>query len=99
MAKKSMAFVYFVMFMLLLFHPLSAYERYKVRLPEEHDTYSMLILENDVRAGNVSIEETLRRIPPDVAERMTQTMIKLIPRLVYAWTRGRSWRRSRMSWT
>jgi hypothetical protein len=30
----------------------------------------MLILEDDVRVGNVSIEETLRRIPPNVAEQM-----------------------------
>jgi hypothetical protein len=42
----------------------------------------MLILEDDVRVGNVSIEETLRRIPPNVAEQMMQTVIGLIPRLV-----------------
>ncbi|XP_062216812.1 xyloglucan galactosyltransferase KATAMARI1 homolog [Phragmites australis] len=68
----------------VLFHPASAYTQYRWHLPQEYDTYSVLIAEEDVRAGNVSIEETLRRIPPDVAERMTETVIGLIPRLVYA---------------
>ncbi|XP_062209101.1 xyloglucan galactosyltransferase KATAMARI1 homolog [Phragmites australis] len=68
----------------VFFHPASAYTQYRWHLPEDHDTYSVLIAEEDVRAGNVSIEETLRRIPPDVAERMTETVIELIPRLVYA---------------
>ncbi|TVU48406.1 hypothetical protein EJB05_08042, partial [Eragrostis curvula] len=68
----------------VFFHPLSAHAQYKWHLPEAHDTYSVLIPEDDVRAGNVRIEEALRRIPTDVAERMTQTVIDLIPRLVYA---------------
>ncbi|CAD6209535.1 unnamed protein product [Miscanthus lutarioriparius] len=68
----------------VFFHPDSAHTQYRWHLPEAHDTYSVLIPEADVRAGNVSIEETLRRIPPDVAERMTETVIGLIPRLVYA---------------
>jgi xyloglucan galactosyltransferase MUR3 len=68
----------------VFFHPLSAYEQYKWHLTEEHETYSVLIPEDELRAGNVSIEETLRRIPLDVAERMTQTVIGLIPRLAYA---------------
>ena len=73
----------------VFFHPDSAYTQYRWHLPAAHETYSVLIPEADVRAGNVSIEETLRRIPPDVAERMTETVIGLIPRLVYADPRSR----------
>jgi len=73
----------------VFFHADSAYTQYRWHLPEAHETYSVLIPEADVRAGNVSIEETLRRIPPDVTERMTETVIGLIPRLVYADPRSR----------
>nr|CAB3502045.1 unnamed protein product [Digitaria exilis] len=73
----------------VFFHRDSAYTQYRWHLPEEHDAYSVFIDEADVRAGNVSIEETLRRIPPEVAERMTETVIGLIPRLVYADPRSR----------
>jgi hypothetical protein len=60
----------------VFFHPDSAHTQYRWHLPEAHETYSVLIPEADVRAGNVSIEETLRRIPPEVAERMTETVIE-----------------------
>ncbi|CAL4929026.1 unnamed protein product [Urochloa decumbens] len=73
----------------VFFHPDSAHTQYRWHLPEAHDAYSVLIPEDDVRAGNVSIEETLRAIPPEVAERMTETVIGLIPRLVYADPRSR----------
>jgi xyloglucan galactosyltransferase MUR3 len=66
----------------VFFHLLSAYEQYKVYRLEEHDMYSVLILR--VCRQCEHREETLRRIPPDVVERMTQTEIRLIPRLVYA---------------
>jgi xyloglucan galactosyltransferase MUR3 len=68
----------------VFFHPDSAHTQYRWHLPDAHDTYSVLIPEAHVRAGNVSIEDTLRAIPQDVAERMTETVIGLIPRLVYA---------------
>ncbi|CAN6321491.1 unnamed protein product [Urochloa humidicola] len=73
----------------VFFHPDSAHTQYRWHLPEAHDSYSVLIPEADVRAGNVSIEDTLRAIPPEVAERMTETAIGLIPRLVYADPRSR----------
>ncbi|XP_006649389.1 xyloglucan galactosyltransferase KATAMARI1 homolog [Oryza brachyantha] len=68
----------------VFFHPASAYTQYKWHLPDEHDSYSVFIAEEDIRSGNVSIEETLRKIPPDVAEKMTETVINLAPRLLYA---------------
>ncbi|KAL6649205.1 hypothetical protein ACP70R_013429 [Stipagrostis hirtigluma subsp. patula] len=68
----------------VFFHPMSAYTQYRWHLPEDHASYSVFIPEEDVRSGNVSIEETLRSIPPDVVERMTETVIGLIPRVVYA---------------
>jgi xyloglucan galactosyltransferase MUR3 len=37
-----------------------------------------------VRAGNVSIEEELRKIPPAAVEKMREEVIKLMPRLIYA---------------
>ncbi|CAN6308060.1 unnamed protein product [Urochloa humidicola] len=73
----------------VFFHPDSAHTQYRWHLPEAHDSYSVLIPEADVRAGNVSIEDTLRAIPSEVAERMTETVIGLIPRLVYADPRSR----------
>ncbi|XP_048560783.1 xyloglucan galactosyltransferase KATAMARI1 homolog [Triticum urartu] len=69
----------------VFFHPDSAYRQYKWHLPDDRDTYSVFISEEDVRSGNASsVEETLRQIPPEVVERMTETVIGLIPRLVYA---------------
>ncbi|EAZ25554.1 xyloglucan galactosyltransferase KATAMARI1 homolog [Oryza sativa Japonica Group] len=68
----------------VFFHPASAYTQYKWHLPDVHETYSVFIAEEDIRSGNVSVEETLRRIPPDVAEKMTETVISLVPRLLYA---------------
>ncbi|KAM0859619.1 hypothetical protein ACQ4PT_047078 [Festuca glaucescens] len=69
----------------VFFHLDSAYRQYRWHLPDDHASYSVFISEEDIRSGNTSsVEETLRRIPQKVAERMTETVIGLIPRLVYA---------------
>jgi hypothetical protein len=70
----------------VFFHLDSAYRQYRWHLPDDHHAYSVFISEENVRSGNASgsVEETLRRIPRKVAERMTETVIGLIPRLVYA---------------
>ncbi|KAI4965916.1 xyloglucan galactosyltransferase KATAMARI1 homolog [Hordeum vulgare subsp. vulgare] len=68
----------------VFFHPASAYLQYRWHLPGDHARYSVFIPEDGVRAGNVSIEETLRRIPGTVVRRMQEEVIRLVPRLVYA---------------
>uniref|UniRef100_A0ACD5WF26 Uncharacterized protein n=1 Tax=Avena sativa TaxID=4498 RepID=A0ACD5WF26_AVESA len=68
----------------VFFHPASAYLQYRWHLPEDHARYSVFIPEDGVRAGNVSIEETLRRIPPPAVRSMRKELVRLLPRLVYA---------------
>nr|XP_051215022.1 xyloglucan galactosyltransferase KATAMARI1 homolog [Lolium perenne] len=68
----------------VFFHPASAYLQYTWHLPEDHTRYSVFIPEDGVRAGNVGIEETLRRIPPAAVRRMREELVRLVPRLVYA---------------
>uniref|UniRef100_A0A0D9XKC2 Uncharacterized protein n=1 Tax=Leersia perrieri TaxID=77586 RepID=A0A0D9XKC2_9ORYZ len=67
----------------VFFHPGTAYVQYTWHLPRNHTDYSVYISENDVR-NNVSIEDRLRRIPPATVEKMRETVIGLIPSLVYA---------------
>jgi hypothetical protein len=68
----------------VFFHPASAYLQYRWHLPTDHARYSVFIPEDSVRSGNVSIEETLRRIPPAVVREMQEKVVRLVPRLVYA---------------
>ncbi|KAF7028030.1 hypothetical protein CFC21_040007 [Triticum aestivum] len=68
----------------VFFHPASAYLQYRWHLPGDHATYSVFIPDDGVRAGNVSIEDTLRRIPATVVRRMQEEVLRLVPRLVYA---------------
>ncbi|PNT67496.1 xyloglucan galactosyltransferase KATAMARI1 homolog [Brachypodium distachyon] len=68
----------------VFFHPASAYLQYTWHLPRDHARYSVYIPEDDVRAGTVSIEETLKRIPPAAVRRMQEEVVRLVPRLVYA---------------
>ncbi|XP_040384437.1 xyloglucan galactosyltransferase KATAMARI1 homolog [Oryza brachyantha] len=67
----------------VFFHPGTAYVQYTWHLPKNHADYSVYISEHDVR-NNASIEERLRRIPPATVERMRETVISLIPTVVYA---------------
>uniref|UniRef100_A0A0D3HEE2 Exostosin GT47 domain-containing protein n=1 Tax=Oryza barthii TaxID=65489 RepID=A0A0D3HEE2_9ORYZ len=67
----------------VFFHPGTAYVQYTWHLPRNHADYSVYISEDDVRR-NASIEERLRRISPAAVERMRETVISLIPAVVYA---------------
>jgi hypothetical protein len=67
----------------VFFHPASAYLQYRWHLPEDYTRYSVFIPEDPaVRAGNVGIEETLKRIPPAVVRRIREELVRLVPRLV-----------------
>ncbi|KAK3157711.1 hypothetical protein QOZ80_2AG0126900 [Eleusine coracana subsp. coracana] len=68
----------------VFFKPRSAYLQYRWHLPRDHATYSVLIPDESVRAGNVSIEAELRKIPPAAVVKMREEVIKLVPRLLYA---------------
>nr|CAD1836047.1 unnamed protein product [Ananas comosus var. bracteatus] len=68
----------------VFFHPGSAYIQYTWHLPRNYSRYSVFIPEDDIRKRNVSIEERLRKIPPDVVKAMREEVISLIPRLIYA---------------
>ncbi|XP_040384448.1 xyloglucan galactosyltransferase KATAMARI1 homolog [Oryza brachyantha] len=73
----------------VFFHPGSAYDQYTLHLPPEHGSYSVLVLHSDVAGPrNVSIEETLRAIPPEKVRSMREEVIRLIPTVVYADTRS-----------
>ncbi|TVU48404.1 hypothetical protein EJB05_08040, partial [Eragrostis curvula] len=68
----------------VFFHPGSAYVQYTWHLPKNYTRYSVFIPEDDVRTGNVSIEERLKSIHPDVVRKMREEVINLIPRVIYA---------------
>ncbi|OMO98139.1 Exostosin-like protein [Corchorus capsularis] len=68
----------------VFFHPGSAYTQYTWHLPKNYTTYSVFIPEDDIRKRNISIEERLSQIPPEQVKIMRETVINLIPRLIYA---------------
>ncbi|KAL3680261.1 hypothetical protein R1sor_023217 [Riccia sorocarpa] len=68
----------------VFFHVYTAYAQYGWHFPEDRASYSVFIDEELVRAGNISVEETLRSIPSEKIEKMRDTVISLIPRIVYA---------------
>ncbi|KAF6994480.1 hypothetical protein CFC21_011174 [Triticum aestivum] len=67
----------------VFFHPGTAYVQYTWHLPKNHTDYSVYISEEDVRR-NVSVEERLRRIPPEAVERMRGAVVGLIPAVTYS---------------
>ncbi|KAL6643137.1 hypothetical protein ACP70R_021318 [Stipagrostis hirtigluma subsp. patula] len=67
----------------VFFHPGTAYVQYVWHLPKNHAEYSVYIPEEDVRK-NASVEERLRRIPPETVERMRDTVVGLIPAVTYS---------------
>ncbi|KAL6839339.1 hypothetical protein ACP4OV_030836 [Aristida adscensionis] len=67
----------------VFFHPGTAYVQYTWHLPKNHTDYSAYIPEEDVRR-NASVEERLRRIPPETVERMRETVVSLIPAVTYS---------------
>uniref|UniRef100_A0ACD5WS98 Uncharacterized protein n=1 Tax=Avena sativa TaxID=4498 RepID=A0ACD5WS98_AVESA len=68
----------------VFFHPGSAYVQYTWHLPKNYTRYSVFIPEGGIRKGNVSVEEILRSIHPDVVKQMREEVINLIPRVIYA---------------
>ncbi|KAI7984606.1 Xyloglucan galactosyltransferase MUR3 [Camellia lanceoleosa] len=68
----------------VFFHPGSAYTQYTWHLPKNYSQYSVLIQEDSIRKGNVSIEERLSQFSPDQVNQMREEVISLIPRLIYA---------------
>ncbi|PPD89640.1 hypothetical protein GOBAR_DD13427 [Gossypium barbadense] len=68
----------------VFFHPGSAYTQYTWHLPKNFTTYSVFIPEDDIRKRNISIEERLSQISPEQVKIMRETVINLIPRLIYA---------------
>ncbi|KAG0549303.1 hypothetical protein BDA96_01G243600 [Sorghum bicolor] len=68
----------------VFFHPDSAYTQYAEHIPAEPGRWSVLIMHTDVTDRNVSIEETLAKIPPAAVKAMRKEVIRLIPRFVYA---------------
>ncbi|RLN39531.1 hypothetical protein C2845_PM01G40770 [Panicum miliaceum] len=73
----------------VFFHPGSAYTQYTLHLPKERERWSVLIMHTDVSQRNVSIEETLAKIPPETVRAMREEVIRLIPTVVYADPRSR----------
>ncbi|XP_068644822.1 xyloglucan galactosyltransferase KATAMARI1 homolog [Aristolochia californica] len=73
----------------VFFHPGSAYVQYRWHLPKNHSNYSVFIPEREVRQGKTSIERTLLEIPEERVRTMRETVIGLIPRLIYADPRSR----------
>ncbi|KAI4385552.1 hypothetical protein MLD38_003565 [Melastoma candidum] len=68
----------------VFFHNKSFYEQYKWHLPEDHEKYSVLIAEDDVRKGKVNVEELLSKIPTKRVWEMREEVIRMIPSVVYA---------------
>jgi hypothetical protein len=68
----------------VFFHPGTAFVQYAWHLPKDHAEYSVYIAEEDVRRGNASVEERLRRIRPDAVERMRGAVVRLIPTTIYS---------------
>ncbi|OEL18938.1 Xyloglucan galactosyltransferase KATAMARI1-like protein [Dichanthelium oligosanthes] len=74
----------------VFFHPGSAHTQYTLHLPrDDPNRWSVLIMHTDVTERNVSIEETLTKIPPETVKTMREEVIRLIPRVVYADPRSR----------
>lgn len=67
----------------VFFHPGSAYTQYTWHLPKNYSSYSVFIPEDDVRRDE-SIEERLSRISEERVKEMRETVIDMVPQLVYA---------------
>lgn len=61
----------------------SAYLQYNWHLPTEYSSYSVFIPKADIRSG-AKIEDILQKIPPAKVKQMQETVLAMIPSLVYA---------------
>ena len=71
----------------VFFHPHS-YSGYAWHLPQNQSEYSVFISEDHIRAGVLTVESVLRKIPANTIQQMRETIVELIPNLVYADPRG-----------
>lgn len=67
-----------------------SYSGYAWHLPKNQSEFSVFISEDHIRSGVLSVESVLRRIPGKTIQRMRDTIVELIPNLVYADPRGDS---------
>ncbi|KAJ3680786.1 hypothetical protein LUZ60_015275 [Juncus effusus] len=67
----------------VFFNLWSAHDQYKWYLPRNYTKYSVYIPENEVRNGNVNIEEILLRYSEKQVRDMREELVKMIPQLVY----------------
>jgi xyloglucan galactosyltransferase MUR3 len=67
----------------VFFHPGSAYTQYIWHFPKNHTKYSVFIAEDEVREGKVSIEEVLLKYREEQVGEMRETVISMIPRILY----------------
>eukprot|EP00250_Pteridium_aquilinum_P015228 c22461_g1_i1 orf=541-2211(-) len=67
----------------VFFHKHSAYTQYVWHLPQNYSKYSVFIDEEDIRTGNVSIEQVLLKFSQGEVQEMREEVIRLIPGLVY----------------
>ncbi|KAG0616407.1 hypothetical protein M758_5G112800 [Ceratodon purpureus] len=67
----------------VFFHE-NSYLGYAWHLPKERSSYSVFIAEDHIRSGTLSVESVLRAIPAKEVQQMRETIIELIPHLVYA---------------
>lgn len=68
----------------VFFTPASAYVQYLWHLPKDFASYSVLIPEDGVKLGKVSIDSVLSQIPKSRVLGMRENVIKLIPNVIYA---------------
>lgn len=71
----------------VFFHSHS-YSGYAWHLPKNQSEYSVFIPEDHIRSGILSMESVLRRISATRIQQMRETIVELIPNLVYADPRG-----------
>ncbi|XWS28826.1 hypothetical protein CRYUN_Cryun25bG0104800 [Craigia yunnanensis] len=68
----------------VFFHQGSAYGQYIWHFTKDYAKYSVLIPANDVKSGDANIERILQRIPREKRLVMSEEIIKLIPKVIYA---------------
>lgn len=68
----------------VFFHPHSAYNQYHWHLPSNHSSYSVFISEGVIRNGSASIDEVLTSFTREQVVSMRESVIRSIPRIVYA---------------
>jgi hypothetical protein len=61
----------------------TAYLQYYWHLPTEYSSYSVFIPKSDIRSG-AKIEDILLKISPAKVQQMQETILAMIPQLVYA---------------